>query len=98
MVDSKNGCFTAECFWPDVDDADLATLDNRIDRAIAELPTDAVRYLGSILLRDDEVVLCQFEGPVQGVRDVAERAEIPFERILATAHSPWQLAQNAAGK
>jgi hypothetical protein len=49
-------------------------------------------------LREDEVVLCQFEGRAESVRDVAERAEIPFERILATAHSPWQLAQNAAGK
>jgi hypothetical protein len=99
MVDSKNGCFTAECFWPDVDDADLAALDRRIQQVLADLSTeDAVRYLGSILLREDEVVLCQFEGRAESVRDVAERAEIPFERILATAHSPWQLAQNAAGK
>ena len=41
---------------------------------------------------------CQFEGRAESVREVAERAEIPFERILATAHSPWQLAQNAADK
>ena len=60
----------------------------RIDRVIAELAPDrAVRYLGSILLRDDEVVLCQFEGPAGSVRDVAELAEVPFERILATASS-----------
>ena len=100
MVDSRTECFVAECFWPDVDDADLATLDRRIERVLAEphARNDAVRYLGSILLREDEVVLCQFEGRADTVRDVAERAEIPFERILATAHSPWQLAQNAAGK
>jgi len=99
MVDSKNSCFVAECFWPDVDESDLASLDRRIERALAGLTTEgAVRYLGSILLREDEVVLCQFEGRAESVRDVAERAEIPFERILATAHSPWQLEQNAAGK
>jgi hypothetical protein len=94
-MEKERESFVAECYWPDVDGADLATLDHRIDRVIAELATeDAVRYFGSILLREDEVVLCQFEGPAAHVRDVAERAEIPFERILATAHSPWPLSPN----
>jgi hypothetical protein len=97
MVDSKSGCFAAECFWPDVDDAALATLDRRIERVVGELTAEhGVRYLGSILLREDEVVLCHFEGRAESVRDVAERAEIPFERMLTTAHSPGPLAQNAA--
>jgi ribosome biogenesis protein Tsr3 len=82
--------FVAECYWPDVDDADLAELDRRIDREISALAADRpVRYLGSILLREDEVVLCQFEGTAETVRDVAERARIPFERILAAALAPW---------
>ena len=94
-MEAERESFVAECYWPDVVDADLATLDRRIDQVIAELATGrAVRYLGSILLREDEVVLCQFEGPAARVRDVAERAEIPFERILATAHSPWPLSRN----
>ena len=46
---------------------------------------DEVRYLGSILMRQDEVVLCFFEGPVSSVRRVAEAAKIPFERILEMA-------------
>jgi hypothetical protein len=78
--------FVAECFWPDVSDADVAALDRRIKLAVSELePGAAVRYLGSILLRGDEVVLCRFEGTAQDVHDVAERASIPFERILAAA-------------
>lgn len=78
--------FVAECFWPDVDDADLEALDRRIREAAAgEEP--AVRYLGSILLRDDEVVLCQFEGAGDAVRALAERARIPFERILRTTRA-----------
>jgi hypothetical protein len=90
VIETSSGTFVAECFWPGVGDADLATLDRRVERVIAELTTErAVRYLGSILMREDEVVLCQFEGPAESVRDVAEQAEIPFERILATAHSPW---------
>ena len=93
-MEAESESFVAECFWPDVDDADLAGLDRRIDRVIAELAAaQPVRYLGSILLREDEVVLCQFEGTAERVRDVAERAAIPFERILATAHSPWLVSQ-----
>jgi hypothetical protein len=81
--------FVAECYWPDVREEDLAGLDHRIDEAIVELgATHPVRYGGAMLLREDEVVLCRFEGSAESVRAVAERAAIPYERILATAHSP----------
>jgi hypothetical protein len=81
----------AECFWPDVAAPELAALDRRVAAAIAELGGEQrpIRYLGSILMREDEVVLCQFEGSAELVRSVAERAEIPFDRILETARSPW---------
>jgi hypothetical protein len=89
MVEPERESFIAECFWPGVRDADLVTLDVRIERVIAELQEDrTVHYRGSLLLCQDEVVLCQFEGHADTVRDVAERADIPFERILATTHSP----------
>lgn len=81
----------AECFWPDVTEADLAALDRRVEQIAAELtPASPVRYLGSILIREDEVVLCQFEGTADAVREAAERAGIPFERILQTSlsHQP----------
>lgn len=71
----------AECYWPDVSDQVLRDADERI-AACAE--TLHVRYLGSILLREDEVVLCQFEGTAAAVNDVVKCAEVPFERILAT--------------
>lgn len=86
-MDPESDSFVAECFWPDVRDEDVRALDARIAACL----TANVRYLGSILLRDDEVVLCQFEGSAAAVQEVAERAEIPFERILATTHSPWPL-------
>ena len=70
-------------------EADLDALDRRSTGSPRARAGAAVRYLGSILLREDEVVLCQFEGTAATVRDVAERAEIPFERILAAARSPW---------
>ena len=80
--------FIAECFWPDVSEADLDALDQRVEQASKELSAH-VRYLGSILLREDEVVLCRFEGTAEDVRDVAERAEVPFDRLLTAARSPW---------
>jgi hypothetical protein len=88
-MDPESDSFVAECFWPDVREEDVRALDARI---AACLVAD-VRYLGSILLREDEVVLCQFEGPAAVVREVAERAEIPFERILTTTYSPWPLSR-----
>lgn len=82
--------FVAECFWPDVDEADLVALDRRVAQAAADSAHgNGLRYLGSILLREDEVVLCQFEGRAEAVREVAERAQVPFERILAAGRSPW---------
>jgi hypothetical protein len=82
---SRSSTFVAECFWPDVTEADLETLDRRVAAATADLgQTHPARYLGSILVREDEVVLCQFEGPEADVRLLAERAEVPFARILET--------------
>jgi hypothetical protein len=92
MNESVTESFVAECFWPDVAESDLVALDRRIELAAAELSTvSPTRYLGSILLREDEVVLCQFEGTPDAVRDVAERAQVPFERILAAGRAPWPL-------
>lgn len=81
--------FVAECFCPDVDDAEVRKLGARAARAATELAGRGrpVRYLGSLLMRDDEVVLFQFEGTADAVRSAAERARIPFERILATTSS-----------
>ena len=81
--------FVAVCFWPDVNEADLEALDRRVEQAALELAPARVRYRGSILLCEDEVVLCQLDGPADTVRAVAERARVPFERILQAARSPW---------
>ena len=85
----RSATFVAECFWPDVTEADLEKLDRRVTAEAARLGDGAqpVRYLGSILVREDEVVLCQFEGVEADVRGLAERAAIPFARILLTTSS-----------
>ena len=81
MVEHRPNGFVAECYWPDVDENAVSAADERIAACAAELD---VRYLGSILLREDEVVLCQFEGTAEAVREVVARAGVPFERILET--------------
>jgi hypothetical protein len=85
------GTFVAECFWPGVSERDLRALDERTHARVAGLSRRGanVRYLGSLLLRADEVVLCRFEGDPDAVRVAAESAAIPFERILEMAESPW---------
>jgi len=70
----------AECFWPDVREEDVRALEQRIETCL----TDGVRYLGSLLIREDEVLLCQFEGAADAVSRIAEKARVPFERLLAT--------------
>ena len=75
--------FVAECYWPDVHEEDVRALDQRI---AASLDGD-VRYLGSVLIREDEVVLCHFEGTADAIRRVAEQARVPYERLLATTVS-----------
>jgi hypothetical protein len=83
-----SGSFVVECFWPEVKEADLQLLDRRIRDALNTVDGPEVRYLGSILMCDDEVVLCQFEGDPAAVRAAAQRAEVPFARILRTTRLP----------
>jgi hypothetical protein len=71
--------YLAECFWPGVTEAALADLDARVCAAVGA----EVRYLGSVLVPGDEVVLCFFEGAsAEAVRALAEQAGVPFERIV----------------
>ncbi len=85
--------YVAECFWPGVDAAAVRALDERAAETAGELTRAGtpVRYVGSLFMREDEVVLCLFEGPEASVRKAAELARVPFERILEAARSPWPL-------
>jgi hypothetical protein len=82
-MDNDADSFVAECFWPDVREQDVRELDERVAACIDAVGS-TVRCLGSILIREDEVVLCQFEGRLAAVREVVERARVPFERLLET--------------
>ena len=91
MPKGRRSEYLVECFWPGVRDADLQLLDDRIQAVVANLSQsdEQIRYLGSLLMCADEVVLCLFEGTEPTVREVAQRALVPFERILEAVRSPW---------
>ncbi|MFI5284232.1 MAG: hypothetical protein ACHQ0J_14035 [Candidatus Dormibacterales bacterium] len=90
MSDTSTG-FVAECFWTGVTDGDVSALDRRVETCVDEMNGDGetVRYLGSMLIPEDEVVLCFFEGSAAAVRQAAMRAKIPFERILESSGTAW---------
>ena len=91
-METESDSYVAECFWPDVHDEDVRALDERIHASL----TDGVRYLGSILIREDEVVLCQFHGNADSVRAVAALARVPYERLLvATTPRPHERSKHA---
>lgn len=78
--------YVAECFWAGVREEDLEALDARVHATVR--PEEDVRYRGSLLMSEDEVVFCFFEGPTpEAVREVAVRAAVPFERIVASTAS-----------
>jgi hypothetical protein len=82
--------FVVECFWPGVDQQSVDALDDRAAAAARSLAGQGqhLRFVGSILLIDDEVVLCEFEGEEPLVRRASEAAEIPFARIVRSTRSP----------
>ena len=80
-METERHSFVAECFWPGVREEDVRALDERV----RSLLDDGVIYRGSLLIRQDEVVLCEFEGTQAAVRSLAERAGVPFERLLETS-------------
>jgi hypothetical protein len=87
----------AECLWPDVGETDLRALDERATAAAARIAAGggSVRYLGSLLMREDEVVLCLFTGEPDDIRQAATAAAVPYDRMLEAARSPWPLDANA---
>lgn len=77
----------AECLLPGVTPALAEALARRVSRELAR--TAGASLLGSLLMAEDEVLLCVFAGPADAVRAAAERAELPFERIVSCAGLGW---------
>ena len=79
--------YLAECYWPDVSEEQLERASRRAREAAKALSASGteVRLRSSWLVPDDEVAFLLFEAvSADAVRQVAERARVPFERIVQT--------------
>jgi hypothetical protein len=81
----------AKCYWPGVTKDEL---DRAAASAIREAQTVSragtqVRYLGSLLFPDDELVLCLFAAASRAaIRQTTEHAGIPCERLMQAVWMP----------
>jgi hypothetical protein len=97
-VSGFTSSYAAECFWTGVTEEDVLAQEERIRAAVSEIAAvgQPVGYSGSLLMPTDEVVLFLFEGSEDLVRQAAERAGVPFDRIVPTSpHAPIALPPEA---
>jgi hypothetical protein len=90
-VSELSPSYAAECFWTGVTEQDVRAQEERIRAAVSEIaPTgQPLTYAGSLLMPTDEVVLFLFEGSEDQVRQAAQQAGVPFDRIVQTSqHVP----------
>jgi hypothetical protein len=78
----------AECLLPGVNEVMAEALSAQVRAELARSGSP-VEFLGSLLMPEDEVLLCLFAGPHAEVRAISERAELPFERILRCVGLGW---------
>jgi hypothetical protein len=73
--------YLVECYWPGVDS-------DAVQAAIARAGAEGeVQCVESILVPEDEIVLCVFEGPsADAVRDASLRSGFPSERVTPSVH------------
>jgi hypothetical protein len=71
-----------QCFWPRATSSAIEEAAARAATAAAAVDGGGVRFLGSTFIPEDEVVLFEFAGEIDGVRDASERAALPYERII----------------
>lgn len=76
--------WVAECFWPGVTDLDVLDTDRRVLHVVSQAAGrgEAVGYVGSVRITDDDVVLFLFEGSIGAVEKATENAGIRATRIL----------------
>lgn len=83
------GWQVAECLLPGLTRTTAEALAQRVRDELAGPASPGVSFLGSLLMPEDEVLLCLFRGPRDDVRAVIERADLPFERIVGCIGLGW---------
>jgi hypothetical protein len=86
--------YTAKCYWPGIsaDDFDRVA-SSRLARRSAK--SESIVYRGAILFPEDDLVLCLFDASSRAaVKEAAERARFPCERVI---DSVWIPAPDGVG-
>lgn len=86
----------AECLVPGLTERRAEVLSQRLRAELARSAGCQVLFIGSLLMPEDEVLLCLFAGSRAEVREVSERAGLPFERILGCVAFGWRADQQPA--
>jgi hypothetical protein len=89
------GWQVAECLLPGLTEATAEVLAQRVRAELARPAPGGVRFLGCLLMPEDEVLLCLFRGPLDDVRGVIERAALPADRIVGCIALGWPPAPPA---
>jgi len=88
MAADSGKSYLVECFWPGIDQEQLATATRRVEKNAAgmrDVGAD-LRFLGSLLIPTDEVVFCLLRGSEADIRTACAEAGIPVERVI---ESQW---------
>jgi hypothetical protein len=96
--EARESCWQiAECLLPGVTPELAEELGEQVKAEVAR-SRSPVSFIGSLLMPEDEVLLCLFAGPGAEVRSVSQRAGLPFERILGCLRFGWTQAQPQKGR
>jgi hypothetical protein len=77
--------YLAECFWPGVTREAVEAADRRARKRAAELHKkgSSIRYVGSLVMPGDEVVVFEFDATSEeAVAQLCQDAEIPVDRLV----------------
>jgi hypothetical protein len=80
--------FMVECYWPEMTPDRVRQILERVARTDSRRAQSAVRPLGSLLVPSDGMVIFLFDGTSAAIRDAANTAEVPFDRIVKVHHIP----------
>jgi hypothetical protein len=70
--------YAAKCYWPGVNETEFEAVAARAAENSSRDPRHGARYLGSLLFRDDQLVLCMFEAASPlAVKRASERPASP---------------------
>ena len=81
--------YVAERYLPGITHEQLLAAAHRAKLVTAQMSAEGtpVTYLRSTFLAADQTCYCLFEGPSEHtVKQANDRAEIPYERIVAAVH------------